>query len=427
MNDLQAIDFENVLLISVDCLREDYFDEALAADSVDALGRLARTGIRFDNACTVANATDPSLTSLMTATYPQTHGVLENGWGLDADRPVLADLLSTAGYETFGVVSVDHLSHEHSGLGRGFDAYHSGRGYDTLYPILSRIYDTKTFNRVFGAIKNVGTERYNVKNLLRDLGLIRLHCRTGASVNADTIAELDRSDGPFFGWIHYFDMHEPRNFDRSLLADHDEYTASMHTVDQCIGDVLSALESRGLLDSTLIVLVADHGENLGDHGYSGHGRTLYDEEVRVPLVFAHPDIEPETVSEQVRTIDLAPTILELLGVTPPDAFEGRSLLRETNGSIPGDRDVFLTAYPEFTEAVGLRAGGYKLIRQDGTYEFYDLMNDPDEQTNLFDTADGPPSTLVERLEQWAADSDATQSQDVSDETRAMLSDLGYVE
>jgi arylsulfatase A-like enzyme len=225
---------------------------------------------------------------------------------------------------------------------------------------------------------------------------------------------------------------EPADIERIRAVARDSfqssYSLSPQEIETILEDVFTeeALSER-IADPDALVLVADHGENLGDHGYSGHGRTLYDEEVRVPLVFAHPDIEHATVSDQVRTIDLAPTILELLGVTPPDAFEGRSLLRETNGSTPGDRDVFLTAYPEFTDAIGLRSGGYKLIRQDGSYEFYNLMTDPDERTNLFDSADGPASTHLERLEQWAAESDAQSSQDVSDETREMLRDLGYVD
>jgi arylsulfatase A-like enzyme len=431
-------DAENVLLVSIDCLRADRFREAVREGMVPALARLRETGTVFQTAVTVANTTDPSCTSLLTGTYPHTHGVRENGWGLEESVPVLGEALGAAGVDTFGVVSVDHLADEHSGLGRGFDVFHDGGdSYDTLYPFLSRIYDTRTFNRVFGAVKDLGTERYNLKTLLRETALIRLHARTAASVTDDAIDALDRVGQPFFGWVHYFDMHEPRNYDRGDLGEHDEYDAAMKLVDDHVGSLLDALEARGLREDTLVVFTADHGEALGDHSYTGHGRRLYDEEVRVPLVFAHPDAESATITDQVRTIDLAPTVLDLLNADVPDSFEGVSLLSNPDGngaveatpSPPGDREAFLTAYPEFTESVGLRVPGWKLIREDGEHELYDLEADPGECRDLLaagETDDTPYEALRERLTAWEQEGDVTE-QSVDDETREMLADLGYVE
>jgi arylsulfatase A-like enzyme len=440
------VDPENVLLVSVDCLRADRFREAVRAGTVPSFARLRDGGVTFETAVTVANTTDPSCTSLLTGAYPHTHGVRENGWGLEESVPVLGEALQAADVDTFGVVSVDHLADEHSRLGRGFDAFHDGgSSYDTLYPFLSRIYDTRTFNRVFGAVKDLGTERYNLKTLLRETGLIRLHARTAGSVTGDAIAELDRLEEPFFGWVHYFDMHEPRNYDRGDLGEHDEYGAAMGLVDDHVGSLLDALEDRGLREDTLIVLTADHGEALDDHGYTGHGRQLYEEEVRVPLVFAHPDVESATVADQVRTIDLAPTVLDLLGADVPDAFEGVSLLSHPEGggdhaespsagdgrdrTPPGDREAFLTAYPEFTESAGMRVPGWKLIREDDTHELYDLEADPGERRDLVaagETDDTPYEALRERLAAWEREGDVTE-QSVDEETREMLADLGYVE
>jgi arylsulfatase A-like enzyme len=426
---LSELDVENVLLVTVDCLRADDFWEAIESGSVETMGALASDAISFSKAFTVANTTDPSLTSVMTSQHPQTHGVRENGWGVGEDVPLLSGELAAAGQDTFGVVSVDHLSHEHSGLGRGFDSYRNDDSYDTLYPYLSRIFDTKAFNVTFGAIKDIGTRRYNVKTILRDLGLIRLHCRSGHSMNEDALEELAGLDGPFFGWLHYFDMHEPRNFSRSDLGAHDEYTASMRTVDSCLATVLEELESRGLREETLVVLTGDHGENLDDHGYTGHGRTLYDEEIHVPLLFSHPSLDGPSVDAQVRTIDIAPTILEIFDVTIPDSFDGQSLAGDP--AAIEDRPVFTTAYPEFTEAVAIRWDGWKLIHEDGTYELYDLEADPDETRNLRDDADNADvlSHLRDRLEEWETTAEAPEdpTRDVDDETRAMLEDLGYVD
>jgi len=414
--------------VTVDCLRADAYLDALDPGIADAMATLHESGVYYDNAFTVANTTDPSLTSTMTAMYPGTHGVRENGLGLEEETPVLAESLQDEGVETFGIVSVDHLSHEHSGLGRGFDAYCIDDSYDTLYPYLSRIFDTKTFNVVFGAVKNLGTERYNVKNLLRDLGLIRLHCRTGRSVNDDALAQLDDRSGPTFGWVHYFDMHEPRNFDRDLLNDHDEYTASLVTVDDYVAELLAKLDELGIREETLVVFSADHGENLGDHGYTGHGRTLYDEEIHVPLLFAHPDLEPVTVDEQVRSIDVAPTILETFDAPIPDRFQGESLL-VPDGDLE-DRPLFGTAYPEFADAVCLRDPDRKLIRTGEAYELYDLAADPDERTDLHDDADHAEAfeRLRDRLDRWeTTQDDDVRAQDLDPETEEMLEDLGYVD
>jgi len=425
---LSDVSVENVLFVSADCLRDDRYEDALEDGILEHIPSLHDAGVYYDRTYTVANTTDPSLTSTMTSMYPQTHGVRENGLGLDTETPVVAQELRSGGIETFGVVSVDHLSHEHSGLGRGFDAYCIDDSYDTLYPFLSRIFDTKTFNVVFGAVKNLGTERYNVKNLLRDVGLIRLHCRTGRSVNEDALAQLDERDEPFFGWVHYFDMHEPRNFSRDLLADHDEYTASLIGVDEYVGELLAKLEEKGVRDETLVVFTADHGENLGDHGYTGHGRTLYDEEVHVPLLFSHPDLDGVTVEKQVRSIDVAPTLLDVFGVPIPDSFQGESL------AVPeedlGDRPLFATAYPEFTDAVCVREPGWKLIRTGDEYELYDLADDPTESSDLLDAGsnDDEFERLRDRLEQWEANqSDELRESSIDGETQEMLEDLGYVD
>jgi len=431
MQDFNSSTIENVLLVSIDCLREDWLQRGISEGIVPTLERLTTDGLYFDQAFTVANTTDPSLTSFMTASYPHTHGVQENGWGLDESVPVLAESIQDEGHETFGVVSVDHLSDEHSGLGRGFDEYCDGGGsYDTLYPILSRIYDTQTFNTVFGAVKDIGTEQWNLKSLLRQTGLIRLHCRTAKSVTQDAVDQLDRVDGPFFGWVHYFDMHEPRNYDRSDLESHDEYTAAMKLVDGYVQQLLDELEERNRRDETLVILTADHGEALDDHGYTGHGRQLYDEELHVPLAFHHPDIEPETVSDQVRTIDIAPTVLDLLDVDVPEAFEGRSIRANDDGTPPGDRDTFLTAYPEFAESIGLRTPGWKLIREGSDHELYDLSADPDEENDLVaaGATDGTPyDDLREKLQAWDSAGSEVSDQDVDADTQEMLKDLGYVD
>jgi len=443
-------EIRNVLLVSVDCLRADRFYEGCEAGLFPNCAALLDGALEFTETYTVANTTDPSLTAFMTAKYPFEHGVVENGWGLSEEHDTAAERFRSVGMDTFGVVSVDHLADEHSKLGRGFDRYEDGQNYGTLYPILSRIYDTKTFNTVFGAVKNLGIGRYTVKNLLRDLGLISLHCRSARSVTDDAKACLDdvapksdaetNADGDgFFGWVHYFDVHEPRNAPRDLLDDHDEYTAAMMRVDDHVGELQDELEARGIAEETLVVFTGDHGEALGEHGYTGHGRTLYDEEINVPLAFDHDAMPDRQVDTQVRTIDILPTLLSLVGADSLDAA-GRPVLESLEGGDQGavigdaepvdeDRQLFAMAYPTFGDRVATRTPEWKLLRdrEEETEELYDLEADPDERDDLADEETARRESLAADLDDWLAGFGETEEQEVDEATEEMLADLGYME
>jgi arylsulfatase A-like enzyme len=417
---------ENVLLVSIDCLRADRYLDGIESGLTPTFETLRNRGTSFDATYTVSNATDPSLTSFMTGTYPFDHGVVENGWGLDDEQPLAAEGFQDAGFDTFAVVSVDHLNDEHSNLGRGFDEYYDGAHYDTLYPILSRIYDTKLFNMVFGAIKNRGVGQYTVKGLLRQLGLIQLHCRSAQSVTEDATEAIDGVDSPFFGWVHYFDVHEPRNAPRKLQGEHDEYTAAMMLVDDYVDRLCNALQDRGLYDNTLIVLTGDHGEALGDHGYTGHGRTLYDEELHVPLEFAHESLPSKTVSTQIRTIDILPTLLDIAG---GDSLDAAGSPVFDDGPVQTDRPVFSTTYPVFGDLIGIRDGNWKLIRNrdEGVEELYDLSADPEETDDIVTDAETERAELARSLDEWVESFEGVERKAVDAETDEMLADLGYTE
>ncbi|AGN01354.1 sulfatase [Salinarchaeum sp. Harcht-Bsk1] len=446
-------EIRNVLLVSVDCLREDVFKAGLEEGLFPNCAALYDGALEFTETYTVANTTDPSLTAFMTAKYPFEHGVVENGWGLDETHDTAGENFQAAGMDTFGVVSVDHLAADHSKLDRGFDRYEDGQAYGKLYPILSRIYDTKTFNTVFGAVKNLGIGRYTVKNLLRDLGLISLHCRSARSVTDDAIACLDdvapkfaaNGDGAdangedasgtddeesgFFGWVHYFDVHEPRNAPRNLLEDHDEYTAAMMRVDDHVGELQDELEARGIADETLVVFTGDHGEALGEHGYEGHGRTLYDEELNVPLAFDHDALPDEQIDTQVRTIDILPTLLSLVDADPLDAAGEPIVTAPDDDPAEESRQLFTMAYPTFGDAVATRTPDWKLIRdrEDDVEELYDLESDPDERDDLVDEHGQRREALAGDLDSWLATFGEIERQEVDEDTEEMLADLGYME
>jgi arylsulfatase A-like enzyme len=279
---------------------------------------------------------------------------------------------------------------------------------------------------VFGAIKNRGVGQYTVKGLLRHLGLIQLHCRSAQSVTEDAIEALDRVESPFFGWVHYFDVHEPRNAPRKLQAEHDEYTAAMMLVDDYLDQLCTALQERGMYENTLIVLTGDHGEALGDHGYTGHGRTLYDEELHVPLEFVHDSLPTESVSTQIRTIDILPTLLDIAG---GDSLDAAGLPVFDDGPVPSDRPVFATAYPVFGDLIAVRDGGWKLIRNrdTGEEELYDLSADPEETDDIVKDAETERAELARSLDEWVESFEDVERQAVDAETEEMLADLGYTE
>ena len=318
----------NVLVVSVDTLRADHLGAfGYGRETSPFLDSLAREGVRFERAFAPASWTLPSHMSLFTSSYPHTHRVENEQRSLPEAIPTLATILRDAGYRTTGFVSWVYLSASF-GFDQGFDAFH-----ELLPPAGQRGPDG----------------HYAVK--------------AGPFVD-EVLAWADESPGePFFLFLHLCDPHmsyEPpleiaREFDPTLdgvqHGDYDhlkQYIRGLHPAavrvgpdelaratalydgeirytDTELGRLFLGLEQRGLLDETLIVFNSDHGEEFDDHGsMEGHGWTLYDEVLHVPLILVFPDGRGAgaTVERVVQTIDVAPTILDLLDLSPPPSFEG---------------------------------------------------------------------------------------------------------
>jgi arylsulfatase A-like enzyme len=195
-----------------------------------------------------------------------------------------------------------------------------------------------------------------------------------------------------FVWGHYYDPHDPYfdvpNYPARSAQAHHRYEAIVRSVDAELGRLFQALETRGMLKETAVVLTADHGDEFGEHGHRFHGRTLYDEMVRVPLIVYSPAYPPQKVKEVISHLDVAPTLLSHLGLKPEPRFLGQdwdSALRR--GKSVAQSEAFFEVLPDANyglHLIGMRRGDEKLIYhvQSGALERFGLKTDPYELMNL---------------------------------------------
>jgi arylsulfatase A-like enzyme/Flp pilus assembly protein TadD len=395
----------NVLLITVDTLRADHLGcYGYSKAETPSMDRLAADGVLFERAETAAPITLPAHVSILTGTYPAYHGVRNNGvYRLGPRAVTLAEVLQEHGYKTGAVISGYPLV-TRFGLSQGFESY------DDHLPAEKD--------------RQIGFRERRAEEVSR-LGIAWL-----------TSAAPRR----FFLWLHYFDPHAPYA-PPSPFAERfplDPYDGEVASVDHEIGNVLDTLASLNLLGKTLVVLAADHGEGLGDHGEATHGVFLYESTLRVPLILSLPGPLPRgrRVSTPVRTIDLVPTILGLLDLPLPDELQGTSLLPLTSRRPP---DLLLKSLSEsvlprenygWSEMSALRVGDWKYILAPHE-ELYDLRTDPEEKSNLASQRGGDAARMreeIHHLMQDAASSGAPMAyrQELDETAREKLHSLGYL-
>jgi arylsulfatase A-like enzyme len=253
-----------------------------------------------------------------------------------------------------------------------------------------------------------------------------------------------------FLWIHYFDPHAPYNPPSKFRkADADpltSYDGEIAFLDEQLGILLQDLEQRGFLKDTLTIVVSDHGEGFGEHGYQGHGWFLYDEVIRVPLLISGPGINPGRTRDLTQHVDLAPGILDYLGLPVPRKFQGISWWQVNQHVVaPRQRAWMERRLPPIPNATeheegegaqekwAMRTPTEKFIwSSDGKNEFYDLLKDPGEKQNLYESERSRAVELEhlgllqkkELLHVALAPKADIQQQD--EETREALKALGYV-
>lgn len=359
---LVAASSPNVVLITIDTLRADHVGcYGYRPAHTPTLDALARDGVLFRTAVTAVPLTLPSHCSILTGTYPPTHGVRDNLGYLLAPQPTLASLLRARGYATGAFVGAYVLDRSR-GLDPGFDVYSS--------PFHAR--------SPFG-----NTPVTNIEYLRRP----------GEAVIADACAWLGKPRrGSFFLWVHLYDPHTPYDPPARFRAlARTPYDGAIAYADYAVAKLIGYLKAHGWYEGTLIVATSDHGESFGEHGEYAHGYFIYDTTLLVPLIIKPPrgfPVGAHRVTRQVRSVDIAPTILECAGAPIPSRMEGASLAVLMRG-LP-DALAMRAAYSEsyYAQEFGwsplrsLREQGFKYVDAPKP-ELYDLTRDPRELHNLY--------------------------------------------
>jgi arylsulfatase A-like enzyme len=419
----------NVIVVLVDTLRPDFLGcYGHPAGLTPFVDQLATRGTRFARAYAASTWTNPSVASLWTSRWQSQHGVVHLFSVLSDRERTLGEALHERGFATAGFLATRSIPAA-GGFGQGFEVWEQV------------------------------IEQAQLKG-------------TGAQLNQRTLAWLDarpREDHrPLLLYLHYMEPHfpydpRPDRLDAVLAPRHyteaerdawdarvntwlehslegmahpddvgvirDEYLAEVASFDQALRELFDGLGTRGVLEHAVVVITADHGEEFHEHGLVGHGFDLFNETLHVPLLLLVPGQRPGVVDDPVSLIDVAPTILELVGARAELRFEGHSLLRQ-GARDPAYAELLLDAFgKEPPQNRALVDGSRKIIlTPDGREQFYDLTRDPGERDP--DAFDGQVrAELVQTLDASRAraqrNAGATEQRQVDDATRERLRALGY--
>jgi choline-sulfatase len=390
----------NVLLVTIDTLRPDrlgcYGYKDIATPNLD---RLAQSGALFENAVTDTPLTAPSHASMFTGVYPTVHKVRDTGgFVLQTPHPTLAELLQSQGWTTAAFVGASVLK-KGFGFGRGF-----------------AVYDDHMPEPESGRAEVEFPER-----------------RAGEVVDRAVRWLEQQKSRPFFLWVHVFDPHSPYDPPEPFRRQYRgrPYDGEVAYTDRELGRLFDAVAAHSPPENTLTAVLSDHGESLSDHGEYSHGVFLYDATVRIACILSGPGIPGGMrVKQQARTIDLLPTLLDLMGGKAPAEVQGASLVPALAGKEDPDTWSYIeTLYPRinmgWAELRGIRTNRWKYIRAPKP-ELYDLSRDPEETSNVVATHSQEVRAMEERLRAVAADGEKVETSMVDRRTMDQLKSLGYL-
>jgi len=483
-------DRPNIVVVVMDTTRaDDGFDSTVAPTLTD----IGTAGTTVTEALSPAPWTLPAHASLLTGTYPSKHGAHAGHERLDDSIPTLAELFRNAGYETACVSNNTWLSIE-SGFDRGFDSFQQMWQLVQSETALGELVDVTEQRRLTAVARKLadGNPLANVANVFYRL-LVRERSDDGAKRTTEWVDRWltgRESEQPFFLLTNYLEPHleyrPPRRLAKQYLPashtyeeamdlpqqpweflaghvtidDHDFralrglYRAEIAYLDEQLAALKGSLIEAGEWENTVLVVTADHGENIGDHGLMDHQYCLYDTLVHVPLVIQGGAFsDGGDVTDLVSLVDLAPTLLDVAGIDAPVArrgFQGRSFHPEADEP---SREFVVSEYMapqpsmdalerhvgslpshiyKFDRSLrAIRTGDYKLIRgSDDTTELYDLVSDPDETTDIAATEPAIAERLSGTLDEWLesfdhADTDEMVTLDSG--RKKQLEELGYIQ
>lgn len=444
-NSQEQHSIRKVILIVIDALRADslscYGSECVSTPNIDALGA---DGILFERAYSSSSWTVPSVSSILTGVSPWTHQVLNSRYSIPEKCETFAERMKEAGYLTG---AIGHNPHLHkNGYQQGFVYYdfYSKSGGLPLDRILWLVWPER-----FSLVSSTSRLTKLAQELMEKW------------TNKDT-----------FLWLHYFDPHNPYTPPSEYLGNQKQivpmknrmeelkmikrktltvlekerfrklYEGEVRYVDAEVGELLNYLKSQGLYENSLIVLTSDHGEEFWEHGGYYHGRTLYNESLRVPLIIKLPNSEVKgRVSEAVSNECILPTVLELCRIGYDSAgMSGDSLSHLWSGESMDERQKALFSKAPHgdrnCEMVLFENRKYIRWPSSGKEEFYDLEKDPHELENLFEQKKQEVVQAKKLLREWAEDAErirkyygfqVAEKVELDAQTLKQLRTLGYVD
>jgi arylsulfatase A-like enzyme len=404
----------NVVIITIDTLRADHLScygyHKQTSPMIDAF---AREAILFEETLCQSSQTLPSHASIFLGTNPRTHKAISHESPVDTELTTLAEMLKARGYRTGAFISSHALDSEYQ-LDQGFDTYwevHKEHSYKERREAKQREQDPTT-EAALGWLRNEAGSGF----------MLWIHWFQPHRPYDPPAGYLEKYVGAYTGtassdpdfimkvWRDRIDL--PEEDVQHLI---DRYDGEVAYADAQVGRIVDELEGQGLLDNTIVIITADHGEILYEHEYYfGHDIALYDECLLIPLILYAPGLEAagRRVKSQVQTLDIMPTVLDLLEMRWPDDLEGKSLLPFIEGGGEATSEYYFSETFPFPEKCAprhaVRTADSKLIWKETktgsmTKEFYDLASDPGETVNLYTDQDQRAARLDSVLAAWTAD------------------------
>jgi arylsulfatase A-like enzyme len=437
----------NLLLIVLDTMRSDHLEvygyDRATSPWIQSFGQKVTI---FNNAFSSSSYTLPAHATLFTGLYPRSHGAdIFDGEGgislaqlgrlndevpvapLDSEALTLAEIAKEAGLDTGAICGNTAYLCRYFGLDQGFDTYVDKRPVREIW----RPAGLSLGNRILTLL---GRNR-RLNRLLESNERFYL---LASEVNALALKWLDsRRDRRFFLFLNYNDPHEPNlpfgkyknlfpDADKSLI---DAYDAEVRYMDSQLAALFDRLESWGLLDLTLVIIVGDHGESFWEHGKKGHAVTLYEPEVHIPLLLRLPAQQiGHRVDRFVHLVDVLPTILDLMGFKRPVGLEGDSLFGgESRFPIVSYLGKYYRDYDEWA----IYRDPWKLILQSGgNVELYDIRKNPEETENISVQNPGLAEEMIADLKRFLDEVkprfQRAKKNDMDKKIKELLRSLGYI-